>query len=48
MSIIIASGEQISKSPLNTSKSKQLFSFPKTERFREYHDKGLLFFNLVV
>jgi hypothetical protein len=33
MSIIIASGEQISKSPLNQSTAKQMYSFPKSERF---------------
>ncbi len=40
MSLVIASGEQISKSPLNTSNSKQMFSFPKEERFR-YFKKSL-------
>jgi hypothetical protein len=34
MSIIVASGEQISRSPLNQSTSKQMFSFPKAERFQ--------------
>lgn len=33
MSVIVKSKEEISKSPLNMSKSKQLFSFPKAERF---------------
>ncbi len=33
MSIIIASGETISKSPLNNSPSKMMYSFPKTQRF---------------
>ncbi len=35
MSVIIASGEQINKSPLNNSISKQMFSFPREERFRK-------------
>jgi hypothetical protein len=34
MSLIVASGEQISKSPLNNSQSKQMFSFSKAERFQ--------------
>ena len=34
MSIIIASGEPISKNLLNTSKSKQMYSFPKELRFK--------------
>jgi hypothetical protein len=34
MSIIIANGEKISKSPLNTSISKQMYSFPKSQRFK--------------
>jgi hypothetical protein len=33
MSIIIACGEKISKSPTNNSTAKQMFSFPKAERF---------------
>jgi hypothetical protein len=33
MSVIIAKGELISKSPMNTSTSKQMYSFPKTPRF---------------
>jgi hypothetical protein len=33
MSIIIAAGETISKSPLNNSPSKMMYSFPKTQRF---------------
>ena len=36
MSIIVSSPEQICKSQLNTSKSKQLYSFPKSRRFKEY------------
>ena len=35
MSVIIASGEQISRSPLNLSKSKQMFSFSRAERFEK-------------
>jgi hypothetical protein len=35
MSIVIVTGDKISKNPLNTSKSKQLYSFPKSERFRD-------------
>lgn len=34
MSIIIASGETISKNVLNKSTSKQMYSFPKENRFR--------------
>ncbi len=34
MSMIVASGEQISKSPLNTSLTKQMYSFPKADRFK--------------
>ncbi len=33
MSVIIASGEVISKSPMNNSTSKMMYSFPRTERF---------------
>jgi hypothetical protein len=33
MSIIVAQGEVISKSPMNTSKSKMMYSFSKTQRF---------------
>lgn len=33
MSITVSSPEEINKSPLNTSPSKQLFSFPKGKRF---------------
>jgi hypothetical protein len=33
MSIIIKYGESISRSPLNTSKAHQMYSFPKAERF---------------
>jgi len=39
MSVIIASGEPISKSPLNKSLSKQMFSFPKAERFKNSSSK---------
>lgn len=35
MSIIVASGDVISKSPLNHSTSKQMFSFPKAGRFNK-------------
>lgn len=34
MSVIIASGEQINRSPENTSTSKQMYSFPKEIRFK--------------
>ena len=40
MSVIIASGEQISKSPLNLSKSKQMFSFNKADRFQRLRIDG--------
>jgi hypothetical protein len=33
MSIIIASGEAISKSPINHSPTKMMYTFPKTQRF---------------
>ena len=33
MSVLIASGELVSNSQVNTSGSKQMFSFPKTARF---------------
>jgi len=33
MSIIIKNKEEIGKSPLNSSSSKQMFSFPKADRF---------------
>ena len=33
MSVIVACGEAISNSPINTSKSKQMYSFTKAERF---------------
>ena len=33
MSIITSNCEQISRAPTNTSKAKQLFSFPKGDRF---------------
>ncbi len=35
MSIVVASGEAISRSPINNSKTKQMFSFPKSHRFNE-------------
>lgn len=35
MSIIVASGQTISNNLQNTSKSKQMFSFPKQRRFHE-------------
>ncbi len=35
MSVIVVSGEQISKSPLNRSVTKQMFSFPKSDRFKK-------------
>ena len=43
MSVIVATGEAISKSPINSSKSKQMFSFSKSSRFpkvdrRNYSD----------
>ena len=41
MSVIIASGEQISKSPINKSLSKQMYSFPREERFGKFHKKAL-------
>jgi len=34
MSIIVASGETVSKNILNQSTSKAMFSFSKEERFR--------------
>jgi len=40
MSIIVASGEQICKSPLNHSQSKQMFSFSKAERFEKIKLEG--------
>ena len=33
MSIILKSGAEISRSPLNNSKAHQMYSFPKAERF---------------
>eukprot|EP01016_Furgasonia_blochmanni_P051855 TRINITY_DN8212_c0_g4_i1.p1 TRINITY_DN8212_c0_g4~~TRINITY_DN8212_c0_g4_i1.p1 ORF type:complete len:273 (+),score=-0.24 TRINITY_DN8212_c0_g4_i1:85-903(+) len=33
MSVVISTPDQIAKSPLNTSTSKQLYSFPKARRF---------------
>jgi hypothetical protein len=41
MSIIVASGEQISKSPLNGSPSKQMYSFAKSERFQKLKTNGV-------
>jgi hypothetical protein len=35
MSSIISSGEQISNSPLNNSTSKQMYSFPRANRFQQ-------------
>lgn len=48
MSIIIASGEAISKSPINNSKSKQMFSFPKSLRFSKLNSsyEGAKFYDL--
>lgn len=48
MSIIVASGEAISNSPLNHSKSKQMFSFGKAERFPKIKSNGYSnnFYNL--
>jgi len=40
MSIIIASGEQICKSPLNHSSSKHMFSFSKAGRFEKLRLDG--------
>jgi hypothetical protein len=40
MSIIVARGEQISKSPLNYSQSKQMFSFSKADRFQKLRLEG--------
>ena len=36
MSVIITTGEQISRSPLNNSSAHQRYSFPKSERFKPY------------
>lgn len=38
------SGEQISKSPLNQSTAKQMFSFSKEERFKAFHQKSARYF----
>jgi len=35
MSLIVAKGEQISKSPLNHSQSKQMINFGKAKRFEK-------------
>ena len=40
MSVIVKSKEEISKSPLNMSQSKQLFSFPRSERFPKIRDSS--------
>ena len=40
MSIIVAKGETICKSPINTSKSKLLYSIPKDERFKKLKLSG--------
>ena len=37
MSVIITTGEQISRSPLNNSSAHQRYSFPKSERFKPYN-----------
>ncbi len=37
MSITVSTPTQICNSQLNSSKSKQLYSFPKTARFNENH-----------
>jgi hypothetical protein len=39
MSIIVATGEVICKSPQNSSKSKQMYSFPKAQRFKSQQKK---------
>ncbi len=41
MSVILAAGEQISKSPLNHSQSKQLYTFAKAERFSNLRSSRL-------
>lgn len=40
MSIIIASGDQISKSPINNSTAKMMYSFPKDKRFQPLGEKS--------
>ena len=40
MSVIVASGEAISKSPINTSKSKMMYSFSKSTRFPKIDRRG--------
>ena len=40
MSVIVASGEAISKSPINTSKSKMMYSFSKSSRFPKQDRRG--------
>ena len=42
MSIIIATGEKICKSQLNHSKTKQMYSFPRAERFKKDRHSGYL------
>ncbi len=42
MSIIIATGDAISKSPLNQSTSKQMYSFPKAGRFNRINNSRYL------
>ena len=37
MSVIITTGEQISRSPLNNSSAHQRYSFPKSEPFKPYN-----------
>ncbi len=38
MSVVITNCNQICGSPLNLSKTKQLYSFPKSKRFMYYAD----------
>jgi hypothetical protein len=45
MSIIVASGDQISKSPLNTSTAKQMYSFSKSDRFSKLKNAKYLLNN---
>ena len=40
MSVIVASGEAISKSPINTSNSKMMYSFSKSSRFPKQDRRG--------
>ncbi len=39
MSVIVSTYNQIAQSPVNNSKSKMLYSFPKEERFRPTYKK---------